>query len=78
VPRSLGGCDDADFVVPLCRIHHRMYDRGERDLLPHLEPDHRAELRHARLHVGLLALFASADGSRWVPVEAGEQSRRAA
>jgi predicted restriction endonuclease len=78
VPRSLGGCDHADCVVPLCRMHHRMYDRGELDLLPHLEPDQRAELSHALLHVGLLALLRRLTSSRWVPVEAGEQSRRAA
>jgi predicted restriction endonuclease len=28
VPRSLGGCDEADCVVPLCRTHHRAYDQG--------------------------------------------------
>jgi hypothetical protein len=38
IPRSLGGCGDVFCVVPLCRHHHRAYDRGELDLLPHLEP----------------------------------------
>ena len=37
-PRSLGGCDDPDCVVPLCWMHHRAYDTGRLDLLPHLEP----------------------------------------
>jgi hypothetical protein len=38
VPRSLGGCDHPDCIVPLDRRCHRAYDRGELDLLPHLEP----------------------------------------
>jgi hypothetical protein len=38
IPRSLGGCGEALCVVPLCRLHHRAYDRGELDLLPYLEP----------------------------------------
>jgi hypothetical protein len=75
VPRSLGGCDDADCVVPLCRVHHRMYDRGELELLPYLEPDHRVELSHALLHVGLVALLRRLTGFRWVPVEVGGQVR---
>jgi hypothetical protein len=65
VPRSLGGCDDADCVVPLCRVHHRMYDRGELELLPYLEPRVRTELAHALTHVGLLALLRRVTGTRW-------------
>ena len=38
VPRSLGGCDHPDCAVPLCRVHHRLYDRGQLDLLSYLEP----------------------------------------
>jgi hypothetical protein len=38
MPRSLGGCGDALYVVPLCRTPcHRAYNRCELDL-PHLEP----------------------------------------
>lgn len=70
VPRSLGGCDHADCVVPLCRVHHRVYDRGEFDLLPHLEPRHRAELAHAVLHIGLLRLLRRLTGTRWWAAEA--------
>ena len=44
VPRSLGGCDEADCVVPLCRTHHRAYDQAGLDLVAFLEPDWRAEL----------------------------------
>ena len=48
-PRSLGGCDDPDCVVPLCWMHHRAYDTGRLELLPHLEPRWRAEIAHAVL-----------------------------
>ena len=54
IPRSLGGCGDAACCVPLCRVHHRAYDRGELDLLPYLEPAWRAQLGHAVGHVGLI------------------------
>ena len=51
-PRSLGGCDHPDCVVPLCWMHHRAYDTGRLELLPHLEPRWRAEVAHAVLHLG--------------------------
>jgi hypothetical protein len=54
VPRSLGGCDEADCVVPLCRTHHRAYDKGGLDLVAHLEPDWRREAAHAVGHLGLV------------------------
>src|SRR6185295_15345433 len=38
VPRSMGGCDEPECVVALCRRHHRAYDGGSLDLLPYLEP----------------------------------------
>ena len=80
VPRSLGGCDEPDCVVPLCRARHRLYDRGELDLLPHLEPGYRVELAHALVHLGLLGMLRRVTRVRWVPVEAGseEDVRRAA
>jgi hypothetical protein len=53
VPRSLGGCEHPLCVVPLCRAHHRAYDRGELDLVAFLEPRHRAEAAHAVAHLGL-------------------------
>jgi hypothetical protein len=56
VPRSLGGCDDPDCVVALCRSCHRAYDGGRLELLPHLEPGHRKELAHGLLHIGLIGL----------------------
>ena len=54
-PRSLGGCDDRDCVVPLCWMHHRAHDTGRLALLPHLEPRWRAEVAHAVTHLGLIA-----------------------
>ena len=53
-PRSLGGCDHPDCVVPLCWMHHRAYDTGRLELLPHLEPRWRAEVAHAVMHLGLI------------------------
>jgi hypothetical protein len=53
-PRSLGGCDDPDCVVPLCWLHHRAYDTGQLELLPYLEPRWRGEVAHAVCHLGLI------------------------
>jgi 5-methylcytosine-specific restriction endonuclease McrA len=80
VPRSLGGCDEPDCVVPLCRRCHRAYDDGELDLLPHLEPGYRVELAHALRHLSLLALLRRVTGVRWVALDRGrdEDARRAA
>ena len=64
IPRSLGGCDEPDCVVALCRSCHRAYDSGELDLLVHLEPEHRVELAHAVLHVGLLGALRRITGRR--------------
>jgi hypothetical protein len=55
--RSLGGCDDPDCVVPLCWMHHRAYDTGRLELLPHLEPQWRREVAHAVLHLGLVGAY---------------------
>jgi hypothetical protein len=62
IPRSLGGCGGAPCVVPLCRHHHRAYDRGELDLLPYLEPAWRAQLAHAVGHVGLVGALRRISG----------------
>jgi len=53
-PRSQGGCDHPDCVVPLCWTHHRAYDTARLELLPHLEPQWRAEVAHAVSHLGLI------------------------
>ncbi|MGN6171026.1 MAG: hypothetical protein ACTHQQ_23065 [Solirubrobacteraceae bacterium] len=64
IPRSLGGCGDAGCCVPLCRLHHRNYDRGELDLLPYLESVWRAQLAHAVGHVGLIGALRRISGAR--------------
>jgi hypothetical protein len=74
VARSAGGCDQPDCVVPLCRAHHRCYDRGELDLLAALEPSFRRELAHGLLHVGLLALLRRVTATRWGPTCAADRS----
>ena len=43
VPRSLGGGQSADSIVPLCRDCHRAYDAGRLDLLPALTFAEQAE-----------------------------------
>ena len=53
-PRTMGGCDEPDCVVPLCWLHHRAYDTGRLELLPFLEPQWRVEVAHAVLHLGLI------------------------
>ncbi len=55
--RSLGGCDEPDCVVPLCWMHHRAYDTGQLELLPHLEPRWRTEVAHAVIHLGLIGAY---------------------
>jgi hypothetical protein len=40
--------------MPLCWTHHRAYDTGRLELLPHLEPQWRAEVAHAVSHLGLI------------------------
>jgi hypothetical protein len=65
IPRSLGGCGDPTCVVPLCRWHHRAYDRGGLDLLPYLEPAWRAQLAHAVGHLGLIGALRRISGQRW-------------
>ena len=67
IPRSLGGCGDAACCVPLCRWHHRAYDRGELDLLPYLEPARRAQLAHAVRHVDLIGALRRISGTRSAP-----------
>jgi hypothetical protein len=61
-PRTTGGCDEADCVVPLCWMHHRAYDTGRLDLLPYLEPVWRAEVAHVVVHLGLIGGAAAGAG----------------
>ena len=43
IPRSLGGGQSPDSIVPLCRDCHRAYDAGRLDLLPALTFAEQAE-----------------------------------
>jgi hypothetical protein len=45
-------------------MHHRAYDTGRLELLPHLEPRWRAEVAHAVLHLGLVGAYRRL-GRRW-------------
>lgn len=61
-----GGCQSPDCVVPLCRKHHRLFDTGHLDLLPHLEPRFRLELGHAVGHLGLVGTLRRVTADRAV------------
>ena len=63
ISRSMGGCGDAACCVPLCRVDHRRYDRGELDLLPYLEPAWRAQVAHAVGHAGLAGALRRISGN---------------
>ena len=66
-------------MVPLCRVPHRHHDRGQRDLLPYLEPRCRTELQHGLGHLGLLGLLRRVTGVRWMAVpKVPERGQRAA
>lgn len=67
ISRSRGGCGDPLCSVPLCRLHHQAYGRGELDLLPYLEPAWRPQLAHAVGHVGLIAALRQISGWREPP-----------
>ncbi len=77
ISRARGGCDHPDCVVPLCRVHHRAFDRGEIDLLAQLEPSCRAELAHALIHVPLIALLQRVTATRWTPMTDTTERRAA-
>ena len=55
-PRSMGGCDDADCVIPLCRRDHSAYDLGQLDLLATVKINFPREYAHAVAHAGTEAL----------------------
>lgn len=52
-------------VVFLCREHHDAYDAHTLDLLPYLEPHHRAELARAVELVGLVTTIERVTGMAW-------------
>jgi hypothetical protein len=59
--RALGGCNDADCIVPLRADYHRRYDLGEFDVLPYLTKDEQA---HAVRHRGIIQAFQDTTGTR--------------
>ncbi len=67
IPRGVTtvGQDDPRAVVPLRRDKHRLYDDGDLDLLPYLEPHFRVELAFAVERVGLVATLRQVTGRRW-------------
>jgi hypothetical protein len=54
-------------VVFACREHHQAYDDHRLDLLPFLEPNHRAELARAVQVFGLLGTLERVTGKQWSP-----------
>lgn len=75
-PRSFRGCDHADCVIALCRRHHREFDDGHLDLLPHLSGHgYHAELAHMQAHYDdPLSVVFRLSGMHWAP----EREERAA
>lgn len=65
VPRSAGGCDDADCVIPLCRTHHRLYDHAQLALGVHLAGKWKRELAHALTHASPAELHRALQGLGW-------------
>jgi hypothetical protein len=63
VSRSTGGCGMLPACIPLCRAHHRAYDRGELDLLPYLVPAWRPQQSHAAGHAGLIGALRRTSGT---------------
>jgi hypothetical protein len=73
IPRSLGGTDHPDDVVPGCRRCHGLYDTGQLDLLPFLEPHYRREQARAVELVGLEAAGAGSPISVEAPMHDARQ-----
>jgi hypothetical protein len=65
VPQRLGGCADPACVIPACRTHHRLYDRGELRLALYLADGWERELEHALLHASAETLARALDGGGW-------------
>src|SRR4051812_31542325 len=66
-PRSVGGCADPDCVIPLCRAHHRRYDRQEApwlDVLPVLTVDEQA---HVVRHLRIVGALERTTNVGWLP-----------
>ena len=63
------GQDDARAVIELCRKCHRLYDDGQLDVLPWLEPHRLEELAYAVSRVGLIATLERVTNTRWTEAQ---------
>ena len=76
VPQRLGGCGDAECVVPLCRAHHRLFDAARLALGRHLAGgEFDVEIAHAIEHVGAARLGDALERgwpAPWTEVETRE------
>jgi hypothetical protein len=61
--------NDVRAVVPLCSVCHRLYDDGQLDLSPYLEPLWRDAVVWAVEAVGLFRALRRITGQRWAPIE---------
>ena len=66
IPRRMlvEGQEDPRAVVPLCPACHRLFDSGELDLLPYLEPAFRVELAFAVERFGLISTLRRVTNER--------------
>lgn len=62
------GADDPRAVVPMCPIHHRLYDDGKLSILEYLEPRFRVELAFAVERFGLISTLERVTNEGWRPV----------
>jgi hypothetical protein len=76
-PRGFRGCDDADCVIALCRLHHEAFDNSTLDLCPHLSgAGFERELAHMQGHYSdPLSVLVRLSGCRWVPEPKTEGTR---
>ena len=64
-PRSMGGCDEPECVIPLCRPCHRAFDAGMLDLEPLLALKTFSEERaHMASHLTLRQCMQRLNGLR--------------
>lgn len=73
IPRSLGGGQSEDAIVPLCPDCHRKYDSGSLDLLPALSYAEQAEaVRVVGIHRALARLSPAHNPRRVISAYHGE------
>lgn len=68
VDRSLGGCDLALCVIPLCPVCHDAYDSHRVDVLPILNHDEQA---HAVSHLGIVGALERTTNVGWTALDIG-------